>query len=292
MNYIFDIKNLKCAYQPDKIVLDVKLLQIPFGKIVFVVGESGIGKSTILETLGLMNNTIVKDDETVVKDNKTVLNYYAGPNSEKVNILELWDEKGDKRLSEFRLNNFSFIFQQTNLMRNFTAYENIAITRMLQGKSRAESITKTKEALSALGLSQIDFKREVFELSGGQQQRLAFARAIVPDFSVLFGDEPTGNLDPVTAEKVMTILRNQLKNENSNHIDATAIIVSHSIDLAVEFGDLIIKIHSVPRENDPERSYGLIDEKSIYEKRDGKWYSQNREYGDNELQSVLKYNGK
>ena len=285
MNYIFDIKNLKCAYQPDKIVLDVKLLQIPFGKIVFVVGESGIGKSTILETLGLMNNTIVKDDETV-------LNYCATPNSEKVNILELWAEKGDKRLSEFRLNNFSFIFQQTNLMRNFTAYENIAITRMLQGKSRADSITKTKEALFALGLNQIDFKREVFELSGGQQQRLAFARAIVPDFSVLFGDEPTGNLDPVTAEKVMTILKNQLKDENSNHIDATAIIVSHSIELAVEFGDLIIKIHSVPREEDPERSYGLIDYKSIYEKRDGKWYSQNKEYSDNELQSVLKYNGK
>ncbi len=285
MNYIFDIKNLKCAYQPDKIVLDVKLLQIPFGKIVFVVGESGIGKSTILETLGLMNNTIVKGDDTV-------LNYCAAPNSEKVNILELWNEKGDKRLSEFRLHNFSFIFQQTNLMRNFTAYENIAITRMLQGKSRADSITKTKEALSALGLNQIDFKREVFELSGGQQQRLAFARAIVPDFSVLFGDEPTGNLDPVTAEKVMTILRNQLKGENSNHIDATAIIVSHSIELAIEFGDIIIKIHSVPREEDPERSYGLIDEKSIYEKIDGVWFTQNKEYSDNEIQSVLKYNGK
>jgi ABC-type lipoprotein export system ATPase subunit len=285
MNYIFDIKNLKCAYQADRIVLDVKLLQIPFGKIVFVVGESGVGKSTILETLGLMNNTIVKDDETV-------LNYYATPDSEKVNILELWAEKGDKRLSEFRLNNFSFIFQQTNLMRNFTAYENVAITRMLQGKSRADSITKTRQALSALGLNQIDFKREVFELSGGQQQRLAFARAIVPDFSVLFGDEPTGNLDPVTAEKVMTILKNQLKDEKSKNKDATAIIVSHSIELAVEFGDLIIKIHSIPRDNEPERSYGLIDQKSIYEKRDGFWSSQNLEYSDNELQSVLKYNGK
>ncbi|NDP22169.1 MAG: ATP-binding cassette domain-containing protein [Paludibacter sp.] len=285
MNYIFDIKNLKCAYQTDKVVLDVKQLQIPFGKIVFVVGESGIGKSTILETLGLMNNTIISEPDTL-------LNYRATPVSEDVNILDLWGEKGDKRLSRFRLNNFSFIFQQTNLMRNFTAYENIAITRMLQGKSRGESITRTKEALTALGLSQIDHKREVFELSGGQQQRLAFARAIVPDFSVLFGDEPTGNLDPVTAEKVMTILKNQLKDEKSNHRDATAIIVSHSIDLAIEFGDLIVKIHSVPRENNPDRYYGVIDEKSIYDKRDGVWFSHAGKHSDNELQLVLKYNGK
>lgn len=285
MNYIFDIKNLKCAYQPDKIVLDVKLLQIPFGKIVFVVGESGVGKSTILETLGLMNNTILKNNETV-------LDYCATPNSEKVNVLKLWDQKGDKRISEFRLNNFSFIFQQTNLMRNFTAFENIAITRMLQGKTRGDSMKKTKDVLLALGLEQIDFKREVNELSGGQQQRLAFARAIVPDFSVLFGDEPTGNLDPVTAEKVMSILKKQLKSDSSDHKNATAIIVSHSIDLAVEFGDIIIKIHSISRENDAFRSYGLIDSNSIYEKRNNMWYSQNKEYSENELQSALKYNGR
>lgn len=285
MNYIFDIENLKCAYHPDKVVLDVRRLQIPFGKIVFVVGESGIGKSTILETLGLMNNTIVKDADTV-------LNYCATPNSEKVNILDLWAEKSDTRLSQFRLNNFSFIFQQTNLMRNFTAYENIAITRMLQGKSRGESISKTKEALNALGLSQIDFKREVFELSGGQQQRLAFARAIVPDFSVLFGDEPTGNLDPITAEKVMTILRKQLKDKDGSHSEATAIIVSHSIELAIEFGDIIVKIQSFPRDEDSGSNYGVIDEQSIYEKKGYSWYSQNTEYNDSDLQIALRYNGK
>jgi len=112
MNNIFEIKNLKCAYQSDTVVLEVKLLNIPFGKIVFVVGESGIGKSTILETLGLMNNTITSDPNTL-------LNYCATPTSESVNIVDLRKNKSDNKISEFRLHNFSFIFQQTNLMRNF-----------------------------------------------------------------------------------------------------------------------------------------------------------------------------
>lgn len=283
MKYIFDIKDLKCAYHSNRIILVVKNLQIPFGKIVFIVGESGVGKSTILETLGLMNNTIVLD-------NDTVLNYRSAPNSEIVDILKLWKEKGDKKLSQTRLKDFSFIFQQTNLMRNFTAWENIAITRMLQGKPRGESIIRTKKALSALGLNQIDFKREVFKLAGGQQQRLAFARAIVPDFSVLFGDEPTGNLDPGTAKKVMNILKLILKDEDRIHKDATAIIVSHSIELAVEFGDIIIKIHSIPIDNEEDNHYGLIDERSIFEKNDGIWRSVNGEHSDNDLQILLKDN--
>lgn len=285
MSYIFDIKNLRCSYQPNKVVIDVKTLQIPYGKIVFVVGESGIGKSTLLETLGLMNNTIQRNNETV-------LNYKATPDSKSVNMLDLWNDKGDKKLSKFRLNNFSFIFQQTNLMRNFTAYENIAITRMLQGSTKTESFKKTKVTLSALGLNQIDFNREVYELSGGQQQRLAFARAIVPDFSVLFGDEPTGNLDPITAEKVMTILKALLKDEENNHKNATAIIVSHSIDLAVDFGDVIINIHSVKCDENMDKNHGLIDDKSIYNNKNGVWYSESGEHSCLELKTILKYNGK
>lgn len=302
MENIFEIKNLKCAYHQDKVVLEVKHLEIPFGKIVFVVGESGIGKSTILETLGLMNNTIVSDSTTV-------FNYYSiydSKSSEKTficeDIIKLWNEKSDKKLSTFRLKNFSFIFQLTNLMRNFTAYENIAITSMLQGKTKAESITKTIKALCALGLEEIDHTREVNALSGGQQQRLSFARAIVPDFSVLFGDEPTGNLDPVTAEIVMDIMRKELKGETNENkcpteIDerkySSAIIVSHAIDLALQFADIIIKIHSVPREEDPKKNYGVIDEHSVFEKckKSNKWTSTEGEFNHDDLLKKLKYNG-
>ena len=117
-------------------VLEIKTLSIPRGKKVFIVGESGIGKSTILETLGLMNNTIVPDENTVFS--------FYGNNDESIDLAKLW-KLSDAELSAFRLKHFSFIFQSTNLMRNFTAYENIALTRMLQGYSRESSYQKTHE---------------------------------------------------------------------------------------------------------------------------------------------------
>ena len=109
--------------------------------------------------------------------------FYNDDNS-TVDLLALWEQNSDDELSKFRLNHFNFIFQSTNLMRNFTAIENIALTRMLQGYSREESFEKAKATLAELGLGNIAEDRMVHELSGGQQQRLAFARAILPDFTV------------------------------------------------------------------------------------------------------------
>lgn len=193
MKKLFEIENLKCSYDRNyregisKVVLEIRDLTLPLGKKIFIVGESGIGKSTILEVLGLMNNTIVPQS-----DSKFL--FYDG-NGAQTDLLALWNDGSDDALSEFRLKHFNFIFQSTNLMRNFTAYENIALTRMLQGYSQEDSFRKASEVLCDLGLGQIGQDRMAQELSGGQQQRLAFARAILPDFTVLFGDEPTGNLD-------------------------------------------------------------------------------------------------
>ena len=124
MEKLFEISDLKCSYDKNyrtgesKIVLEIHDLLIPKGKKIFIVGESGIGKSTILEVLGLMNNTIVPDGNT-----KFV--FYADGNT-PIDLLGLWKRNSDKELSEFRLKHFNFIFQSTNLMRNFTAYENIS----------------------------------------------------------------------------------------------------------------------------------------------------------------------
>ena len=262
MERLFEISSLKCSYDKDfregepKIVLDIRKLVLPKGKKVFVVGESGIGKSTILEVLGLMNNTMVPcaDTKFVFYDN----------DGSAVDLLAMWERNDDDELSGFRLEHFNFIFQSTNLMKNFTAYENIALTRMLQGYSKAEAFEKARKVLSDLGLGNMTEDRMAHELSGGQQQRLAFARAILPDFTVLFGDEPTGNLDSDNAVKAMELLSAKLGELEGS----SAVIVSHDMHLAVTFADVIIKIrkeeYASPAAKDEVVSYGVVDEDCLY----------------------------
>ena len=268
MEKLFEISDLKCSYDKNyrpgesKIVLEINDLLIPRGKKIFIVGESGIGKSTILEVLGLMNNTIVSDEKT------KFLFYADGETS--VDLLGLWKRNSDKELSEFRLKHFNFIFQSTNLMRNFTAYENISLTRMLQGYTQYSTFKKASEVLADLGLSHIDETRMAHELSGGQQQRLAFARAVLPEFTVLFGDEPTGNLDSDNAVKAMELLSAKLEALNGS----SAVIVSHDMHLATTFADIIIKIRKESREvknvADEVSYYGVIDSSCVYVPDEGK----------------------
>ena len=262
MEKLFEIEKLRCSYDKDyregesKVVLEIEHLCIPKGKRVFIVGESGIGKSTILETLGLMNNTIVSSNETKV--------LFHDKKGRVIDLAKLWQYKSEKRLSDFRLKNYSFIFQSTNLMRNFTAFENISFTRMLQGYTKFSCFKRTRKVLADLGLEHVGEERMAQELSGGQQQRLAFARAILPDFTVLFGDEPTGNLDAENAVRVMQVLSEKLEDLG----DASAIIVSHDMHLAVSFADVIIKIRKEirPKKHDYDEDvmYGVIDDSCVF----------------------------
>lgn len=261
MNRLYEIENLRCSYDRNyvegvsKVVLEIKKLSLPKGKKIFIVGESGIGKSTILEVLGLMNNTIVGSDSS---------RFVFYDDDKEIDLLQLWKKDADKELSAFRLKHFNFIFQSTNLMRNFSAYENVALTRMLQGYSREEAFSKASKILADLGLEHIDEDRMTQELSGGQQQRLAFARAILPDFTVLFGDEPTGNLDSDNAVRAMELLAAKLGELK----DSSAVIVSHDMPLAISFADIIIKIRKeespVKYAKDDVSYMGIIDEECIF----------------------------
>lgn len=284
---LYNIEKLVCSYDRPFIegksrkVLQIESLQIPRGKKIFIVGESGIGKSTILEVLGMMNNTIVSNPNTV-------FTYYETNEGDPVNLIQMWNNNEDKILSEFRKRHFSFIFQSTNLMKNFTAFENVSITRMLQGYSKQESFEKTHHILSDLGLAHIGEERMVHELSGGQQQRLAFARAIAPDFSVLFGDEPTGNLDEENANRTMDILSKKL----TEIAGSTAIIVSHNMHQAVTYGDIIIKIQKVL---DPTCStkgelfyYGLINRESVFYRDNDTWTNGTSRLSSIDFESFLK----
>jgi len=278
---LFELRNVDCAYKKkgdkERIVLSVKELDIPAGKIIFIIGPSGIGKSTILETLGVMNNTIVSNPLSRFE-------YFQFDTDQTFDLISMWKRNKDKELSSFRRRNFSFIFQQTNLMRNFSAYQNVMITGMLQGKSDRDCAIKSKEIFEAIGMPDFDMSRKATELSGGQQQRLAFARAIIPDFNVLFGDEPTGNLDNANARNLMAQIQNQIKMRQN----CTSIIVSHDLDNSVLFADIIVLIE--PKEDmNGEISQGIIDKSSVYTKNnDGKWINEDKSYNQSEILSVFR----
>jgi len=251
---VFQISDLTCEYITKRPVLHIKHLLIPRGKLIFVIGASGIGKSTFIETLGFMNRTIAESPDLSLK-------YSTTPQSPVRELKNFWNLSNDE-LSEFRRENFSFIFQSTNLMPNFTAGENMMFSLLLQGKTIAESKERVLEVMRLLSLDEEIFDKKITALSGGQRQRLAFVRAITSEFNVLFGDEPTGNLDEKTANDLMVVLKHILITENK-----TGIIVSHDLDLAMQFADIIIPI--TQRETSDRNVMGEIDEKNIIS-RDGK----------------------
>jgi len=224
---LFTIKNLECSYNGSDPVLVINSIIFYKGKITAVLGASGAGKSTILETLGLMNKTFINGSDIV----------FHTSSGQSVSYRDLWKKDQYKELETIRNQHFSFVFQETNLMPNFTAYENVCLGQMFQGKGYSDSFEKARETMERLGMADIDDQKKTNELSGGQKQRLAFIRAVTPEYSVLFGDEPTGNLDEKTSEDLMNILRGDVQQKQ-----VSAIIVTHNINLAVRFADVIMII--------------------------------------------------
>ncbi|MEM7657432.1 MAG: ATP-binding cassette domain-containing protein [Bacteroidota bacterium] len=225
-NPLFRIEDLRCSYNGKDVVVHIKDLTIERGKFIGLLSVSGGGKSTTLETLGLMNRTFLPDSNITFFPEETGAGY---------SYTDLWKPSQEKAISALRARYFSFIFQRTNLMPNFTAYENICITQMIQGKSQAEAIVHAKEVMEELGLEKVDESKKAYELSGGEQQRVAFVRAITPEFSVIFGDEPTGNLDDENSRLLMDRLQKTIREKNR-----TALIVSHDLDLMKEYADQLL----------------------------------------------------
>lgn len=252
---VFKIRHLKCAYDPKTTVLQLDELDIPAGRMVFVIGKSGVGKSTLLETLGLMNRTILAREGTSI--------LLTPPKGEACEIKNAWNWS-NARLSQFRRQHLSFIFQQTNLMPNFTAGENMIIGLLLKGKSYAEAKQEVLKVMERLFLPEEVFDKKVTEISGGQRQRLAFVRAITADFTVLFGDEPTGNLDKQAAQEVMAVLQEAVRQEGK-----TVILVSHDLHLALHFADMIVPITASQYKNG--QPIGIVAPDNIIERQSSDW---------------------
>lgn len=218
MSSILKAENLCKSYQMyKKLRLDVLKdvsMEIESNKISVIVGASGAGKSTLLHLLGALD----RPDSGQILYNDD-------------NIFSLSDD----RLAKFRNRNIGFIFQFHHLLPEFTAIENVSIPQMISGISLSNAREKSKELLSKVGLSErMDHKPA--ELSGGEQQRVAVARALANEPQVIFGDEPTGNLDSKNSESI-----HQLILELRDTLNMTFVIVTHNSNL-VNLADKVYEI--------------------------------------------------
>ncbi|RYZ22342.1 MAG: ATP-binding cassette domain-containing protein [Chitinophagaceae bacterium] len=257
MQPLFEIKDLSCAYslRKEDVVLRIPQLVIPAGKMVFLLGASGCGKSTLLETLGLMNNTVAAGQVLL----------HAGEAHGTLDITRLWQPAAYRQLNDVRRRHYSFIFQNTNLMENFTAYENVCLSGMIKDNvAQSTVLAEARSLMEKVKLPEREVNLETLavNLSGGQRQRLAFVRALNNNATVLFGDEPTGNLDEANANELFQTIRANLREGLS------AIVVSHDIDLAVSYADQIIVITK-----DPDKGYGEVHERNVFNTSD--WQSLN-----------------
>ena len=202
------VKNLRKVYKvgTEKVVaLDDINLEIEKGEFCCIVGTSGSGKSTLLNQLAGL--------EKPTKGSVVI-------NGENISKMD------EKKLAVFRQNNIGFIFQAYNLMPTMTAVENVALPLMFQGVKKSVREKKARAILREMQLKD-RMNHKPTELSGGQQQRVGIARAFVGQPSVIFADEPTGNLDSKTTEQVMDMLM-----EISEKNNITFVMVTHDPELA------------------------------------------------------------
>lgn len=180
-------------------------LEIYPGESVAIIGKSGSGKSTLMHLLALLDKPT---EGSVIID---------GVDSTKLT---------SHQLNQLRNRQFGFVFQQFFMNPQDTVLENVTLPLKIAGTHRKKRHALAKEALRTVGLSdRIKFKAN--DLSGGQKQRVCIARAIVNNPQILFADEPTGNLDSATGEKVIKLLFDLNKDKG-----VTLIIVTHDEDLA------------------------------------------------------------
>lgn len=281
-NPVYHIKDLACQYNANsEPVLKIEELNLYEGEIVFFVGASGVGKSTLLETLGLMNNTI---------DFQPRGEFWFETKNKREDLRGIW-KRSEKELSKFRQENLSFIFQSTNLFPNLSAFENVLLTQIVEGKSYDEAAKNAKSMIYRLFPNQrdrdeiVEDGKAIMELSGGQRQRLAFVRAAISQYAILLADEPTGNLDWWNAKNLVEILVDKVKSE-----EGVTVIVTHDIDLATEYGDRIVLIRKEFRDpKDESSSYGVLNNHGIFTKSDGQWVShENAAIDQGELSKYLK----
>ncbi len=188
-------------------ILNGAKLALWAGQSVALVAPSGSGKSTLLHIAGLLEHP----------DNGEV---YIGGTATSV--------LSDAERTQIRRTDIGFVYQSHRLLPEFSALENVMLPQMIRGLPRKETVARAKEILAYLGLGE-RFTHRPAELSGGEQQRVAIARAVANAPRVLFADEPTGNLDPHTADHVFGALMQLVK-----ATQVAMLIATHNMQLAAQ----------------------------------------------------------
>ena len=186
-------------------------LSVEKGEFLSIMGPSGSGKTTLMNIIGCL-------------DSPTNGSYYL--NNKSVSKLE------DDELAKIRNEEIGFVFQSFHLLARNTAFDNVMLPLKYAGVGKEEATKRSNDVLDLMGLSSRS-KHSPAELSGGQQQRVAIARALVNEPSILFADEPTGNLDSKTGQDVMKIFKDL--NENGQ----TIILITHEDSIAKQSNRII-----------------------------------------------------
>jgi lipoprotein-releasing system ATP-binding protein len=217
-NPVVRIIGLTRSFEQGDVRIDVLRgvdLSVNPGEIVALLGASGSGKSTMLQAVGLLEGGFGGRIEIAGHD--------AGSLG------------GDAR-AEIRRDHLGFVYQFHHLLPDFTAIENVVLPQLVAGKAQAEAEDRARELLAALGLGERLHHRPS-RLSGGEQQRVAVARALANRPQLVLADEPTGNLDEATADRVLVEFLQLVRGENS-----AALIATHNERLAARM-DRVVRLH-------------------------------------------------
>jgi lipoprotein-releasing system ATP-binding protein len=218
MNDVLAVRGLARSFRQGPSVIEVLRgvdLTVGHGEIVALLGPSGSGKSTMLQAIGLLEGGF---DGSIVIDGRA---------AEKLSAGERTDVRRDK---------LGFVYQFHHLLPDFNALENVVMPQLIAGRGQAAAESKARELLTELGLGErLDHRPS--QLSGGEQQRVAVARALANEPVLVLADEPTGNLDEATADRVLREFLRVVRNHNS-----AALIATHNQALAAQM-DRIVELH-------------------------------------------------
>ena len=215
---MIECKNITKIYKTgsvETVVLKGVSFKISDGEFVAIIGPSGSGKSTLMHILGMLDTPTSGE---YFLDGKNVSKY------------------SDDQLAEIRKKKIGFVFQAFNLLPRTTVLRNVSLPLVYAGVERSQREKRARESLAKAGLPPEYYDHYSNQLSGGQMQRVAIARALVNDPSIIFADEPTGNLDTKTGEIVLDTF-GKLNEEHAH----TIVLITHERDVA-EYAKRIITV--------------------------------------------------